>query len=325
MGTLKKAAGIACIIMCTATTMAGATFHPGDRGTQITAIQQALADSGSNVSVDGDYGTGLTQAVKDFQASHGLDVDGVIGAQTYKAIMGTDMPDNQCGHFVQKVFSDSYGQGNAAPAAASDAVVTSDNAVSVIQQKLADDGYDVSVDGVFGSGTERAVRKFQTSHGLDADGVVGNQTFYALTGQQLPTAPVRRFSESTYSSNGYASSTQQSILGTANQFIGVPYVFGGSTPAGFDCSGFTRYVYSAAGIDLPRSADEQYLVGRFVDYSDLQPGDLVFFTTYTSGVSHAGIYLGDNKFISATNSGISIDNMRSGYWSARYVGARRVI
>ena len=98
------------------------------------------------------------------------------------------MPDNQCGHFVQKVFSDSYGQGNAAPAAASDAVVTSDNAVSVIQQKLADDGYDVSVDGVFGSGTERAVRKFQTSHGSQAHTESG-KIDRCIKKKSVPTLP----------------------------------------------------------------------------------------------------------------------------------------
>ena len=69
MGTLKKAAGIACIIIWSATALAGATFHPGDRGDQITAIQQALIANGSDITADGDYGTGMTQAVKNFQAN----------------------------------------------------------------------------------------------------------------------------------------------------------------------------------------------------------------------------------------------------------------
>ena len=93
MNRLKKA-GIACMIMMTMTASAGATFHPGDRGDQITAIQQGLAAAGLSVTADGDYGTSTTQAVKDFQASHGLDADGIVGAQTYAAIMGTAMPDN---------------------------------------------------------------------------------------------------------------------------------------------------------------------------------------------------------------------------------------
>lgn len=324
MDRLKKVAGIACIIIWSATALAGATFHPGDRGDQITAIQQALIANGSDITADGDYGTGMTQAVKNFQANHGLEADGIVGAETYKAIMGTDMPANQSGHFVQKIFNDSYGSASSNTAISTE-TATAENVVVLIQKGLVSNGYDIAIDGVYGSGTESAVRQFQASHDMDVDGIVGSRTFYALTGQQLPTAPVRRFSDSTYTNNGYSSSVSQSILGIANQFIGVPYVFGGSSPSGFDCSGFTRYVYSAVGIDLPRMADEQFAVGNFVNQSDLQPGDLVFFETYTSGVSHAGIYIGDNKFISATSSGIKVDSLRSGYWSARYVGAKRIV
>jgi len=318
MNRLKKA-GIACMIMMTMTASAGATFHPGDRGDQITAIQQGLAAAGLSVTADGDYGTSTTQAVKDFQASHGLDADGIVGAQTYAAIMGTAMPDNTCSQFVQKKGLPDSDAGSTAPA------VTADNEVSVIQQTLANDGYSVSVDGVFGKGTEAAIKDFQSQHGLDMDGVVGPQTFYALTGQQLPTGPVKR-SDGAGGGSGYYSSSLGQIVGIANQYIGVPYVYGGNTPSGFDCSGFTRYVFSAVGIDLPRAADEQYGVGSSVSYANLRPGDLVFFATGYSGISHAGIYIGNNQFISATlSSGVSIDNLGSGYWSARYVGAKRVL
>ena len=72
-------------------------------------------------------------------------------------------------------------------------------------------------------------------------------------------------------------------------------------------------------------ADEQYNVGYDVSRSYLQPGDLVFFTTYLPGVSHVGIYIGDNQFINASNSGVSIDSLDSRYWSSRYIGAKRVM
>lgn len=115
------------------------------------------------------------------------------------------------------------------------------------------------------------------------------------------------------------------LVSTANKYVGVPYVFGGNTPSGFDCSGFTRYVFSHNGINLPRMADEQYRIGSAVSRSELIPGDLVFFSTYEPGASHAGIYVGDNQFISATSSGgIRVDSMDSGYWASRYVGAKRV-
>ena len=196
----------------------------------------------------------------------------------------------------------------------------------MIQQALANNGYTVDVDGVFGVGTEQAIRQFQADHGLETDGIVGQSTFYALTGQSLPNGPIRRFGNGGY--NGLPrveSPAATHILDIANQYIGVPYIFGGSTPSGFDCSGFTRYVYSAAGIDLPRSADEQYDVGYSVSMANLQPGDLVFFSTYDSGISHVGIYIGNHQFINAASDGVSISDMDSSYWAARYIGAKRVM
>jgi cell wall-associated NlpC family hydrolase len=117
------------------------------------------------------------------------------------------------------------------------------------------------------------------------------------------------------------------IVNEAKQHIGVEYVFGGSSPSGFDCSGFVRYVYKQAGIKLPRSSADQYEVGKTVSKGDLEPGDLVFFSgTYKSGISHAGIYVGDNKFISASSSkGIKIDSLKGGYWGPKYTGTKRVL
>ena len=113
-----------------------------------------------------------------------------------------------------------------------------------------------------------------------------------------------------------------------NLYIGVPYVFGGTTPKGFDCSGFIRYVLGKVGIDLPRTSSDQYKTGKSVSKADLQPGDLVFFEkTYNkAGVTHSGIYIGNNNFISATSSkGIKIDSLSSTYWGPKYYGAKRVI
>lgn len=117
------------------------------------------------------------------------------------------------------------------------------------------------------------------------------------------------------------------LLDCAKQYTGVPYHFGGSTPSGFDCSGYLRYVFKeSCGIELPHAADEQYSLGENVKQNNLQPGDLVFFTTYESGISHSGIYVGDGKFISATtSSGVAIADMTSGYWHNRYCGAKRVL
>ena len=116
------------------------------------------------------------------------------------------------------------------------------------------------------------------------------------------------------------------IIATAKQYIGVPYVWGGSTPSGFDCSGFVQYVFARHGITLPRTSRDQYSVGTWVSKSNLQPGDLVFYNTSGSGVSHLGIYIGNGQFIHASSSkGVMISEMSNSYWSARYYGARRIL
>lgn len=188
--------------------------------------------------------------------------------------------------------------------------------VAAIQSQLNALGYNAGpADGSFGSLTKNAVRAFQSDRGLETDGVVGSTTYRMLMGRDIP---VSRSSSSVY--------TARRIVQTALGYSGVPYSFGGNTPDAFDCSGFTRYVFSAYGVYLPRAADEQYNVGRSVSYSRLQAGDLVFFSTYTDGVSHVGIYLGSGQFISATTSrGVAVDSLDSSYWGSRYIGARRVL
>lgn len=126
--------------------------------------------------------------------------------------------------------------------------------------------------------------------------------------------------------NNTGSTLASRIIATSKKYIGVPYLWGGTTPKGFDCSGFVQYVFNAHGISLPRTSREQYTVGTYISTSNLQPGDLVFFNTSGSGVSHVGLYIGDGQFIhSASSKGIVIANLFSTYWMNYYLGARRVL
>ncbi|SPF38778.1 NlpC/P60 family protein [Candidatus Desulfosporosinus infrequens] len=118
----------------------------------------------------------------------------------------------------------------------------------------------------------------------------------------------------------------QQILSFAAQFQGLPYVWGGTTPSpGFDCSGYVQYVYQHAGISLNRTSEQQFNDGVPVSRSELQPGDIVFFHTYSSGASHVGIYAGNNTMLDSSNGGVSYDDMTNSYWASRYLGARRVV
>ena len=186
--------------------------------------------------------------------------------------------------------------------------------VAEIQGELASMGYDVTADGDFGPATAEAVKAFQRSQGIEADGCVGPATYSALLGKGMP--------EISRGSN-YIS---RRVTQTAMQYMGVPYVFGGTTPGGFDCSGYVRYVFAQAGISLPRMADEQYEAGLPISTSELVPGDLVFFSTYTYGASHVGIYIGDGNFIHASSSrGVSIASLDGSYWVSTYIGSRRIM
>lgn len=121
---------------------------------------------------------------------------------------------------------------------------------------------------------------------------------------------------------------RNSVVESTQDYKGTPYKYGGTTPAGFDCSGFVLYIFKKFDIKLPRVSGDQAKAGEAVEKDDLLPGDIVYFKeTPKSKVFHSGIYIGDNEFISSTSSdGIRIDSLDDPYyWGKRYAGARRVI
>ena len=131
-----------------------------------------------------------------------------------------------------------------------------------------------------------------------------------------------------------SSSSNSDIAATAKQYLGTGYVYGGASPRGFDCSGFTMYVYSQHGYSLPHSATSQWQSGlgtRVYSISELQPGDLVFFNDPSRNAGkacpHAGIYTGDGQFIHSSSSrsgGVIVSSLTSGYYNTYFVGGIQV-
>jgi cell wall-associated NlpC family hydrolase len=143
-----------------------------------------------------------------------------------------------------------------------------------------------------------------------------------LSGVQVPVADGLGVSASTPEGSTVAPpNVHGGVVGIAMRYLGVPYVWGGSTPRGFDCSGFVSYVFAQIGVSVPHSSYSQFGMGTAISINALQPGDLVFFT----GASHVGIYIGGGQFIHAPHTGdvVKISSL-SGYYSSNFAGARRI-
>ena len=167
----------------------------------------------------------------------------------------------------------------------------------------------------------RAVAAIAATTGLAVAGSVGAQQSMLLNeGPMAGTSAAAQAEEQPVRSG-------QFIADFALQFVGYPYVWGGNTPAGFDCSGFTQYVtLQTVGYDIGHASQGQMGYGTWVDAGDLQPGDLVFFAnTYGPGITHTGVYIGDGQFVHSENSntGVVISWLWSDYYGGHYAGAMR--
>ena len=279
-----------CLILAAFVGVLGASvqgaYQYGDTGSEIVAIQKKLIAAGYKARETGEYDANTKWAVRLYQKDQGLPVDGILGDTTYKKLMGKPMP--SATKTVSKVKE-----------------ISKKDAELLAKIQAKKEGNSKAIT------TSVKQQKKPTTQGKPATVQVKHKVTNH-TAQPLRTVPV--------------SGNVKEILTYANTFTGVPYKFGGTTPAGFDCSGYIRHIFQKVGVQLPRQADEQYTVGKKVEKQNLQPGDLVFFETYEPGVSHSGIYIGDGQFISATSSsGVAVADIDDSYWGPRYVGAKRVL
>ena len=270
--------------------------HSRARSAGVTHVQHRLLRFGSRggavarvqralgIPADGIFGPQTRRVVLRYQAHHGLLVDGIVGPQTRAALFR-----RTGAHYIRAWW------------------------VAPVQRALG-----VSVDGLYGPITRAAVRRYQERHGLLVDGIVGPQTLGSLG--------IRRGGHRHSGGNGGApapTSRGARAAAIAKRYVGVPYRWGGSSPAtGFDCSGFVMYVYAKVGVSLPHNAAAQYRYGRPVSRAHLAAGDLVFF----DGLGHVGIYVGRGRFIHAPHTGdaVKISSLHDSWYASTWVGARRL-
>ena len=291
-----------------------------DRGPAVAALQRALG-----ITADGDFGPVTLHAVKHFQAAHGLLVDGQVGPHTRAALHL-----RASGDFVHEQPANGHRRHAPSHHRAGHGVMIVIRlhdvgpAVAALQRALG-----ITADGEFGQITLHAVKQFQRRHGLLVDGQVGPNTRAAL---HLPASSDFHHRTGGWSTGGgthhrhhqgggTSGSLGQRAVALAMRELGTPYVWGGESPSGFDCSGLVWYVYGKLGVSLPRVAAAQYGAGRHVARSALRAGDLVFF----DHLGHVGIYIGGGRFIHAPHTGTVVQiSSLTGWYSETYVGATRV-
>lgn len=178
--------------------------------------------------------------------------------------------------------------------------------------------YNVIASGFLqGKNQEESISSGNRENGEPASASVNMQT------PRVTRESISNQNQQSSTSIGANGQNVSQVVETSQKYIGVPYVPGGVSPTGFDSSGFIQYVFNQHGISLPRSTGDLFNVGTTV--KDLVPGDLVFFNTSGTGVSHVGIYIGNGRFISTTvNKGVKVDHLEDSYWAPKYMGAKRL-
>ena len=291
-------------------------YYPGDRADAIKEIQQKLKDLEyyEYDNITGYFGPVTEEAVRRFQSVNGLEVDGVVGANTMELLNS-----GKAKYFI--IYPGDEG-----------------DYVKELQTRLKELNYfSGSTTGYFGSVTEEAVKAFQKKNGLTVDGKVGKNTrekLYSSSAKKNATSSSQKNNSNKQSSNKQSGSNKQSLINKAVSLakaqVGKPYGWGKEGPSSFDCSGLVYYILRNCGestsrmnaLSFSRNSEWQ----KISSIGSLQAGDLVFFKSDTSSsVNHAGIYIGGNQIVHASQSAKKVVvSSFSAYYKRNFVCGRRV-
>lgn len=298
----------------------GEVITYGENSEIVRHIQYKLQKLGHYADqLDGQYGLLTEHAVKGLQSSVHVDVTGQMDQATMKQLLYEEKKAD-----IDAVRSEmdqiTYGDEN--------------ENVTAVQEILFYHGYyQGDLDGIYGPLTEEAIQKAEAELYPEQDmqaekkeKEATNETVKEPEQKNKAKAeskPEKERKENEVVTVEYTNDSSQ-IIQTAKQFIGTSYVWGGTSPDGFDCSGYIQYVYEESGVTIPRTVAEIWNFASPVEEPSV--GDLVFFETYQAGPSHLGIYLGNGDFIHAgSSSGVEISNLNAtSYWKDRYLGAKRI-
>ncbi|MBM7569880.1 NlpC/P60 family protein [Aquibacillus albus] len=299
----------------------------GEHSDAVRVLQHKLNQlSYYDKEIDGEYGVLTEYALKKFQYEHDLTVTGQADIETLSVIKRVEKE-----KYLQPLTSikETYHPGDKG------------EDIAKLQEALYYFGYyKAEVDGIYGPITDQALKNFQRDEGLEVEEEINekivNKVFTAesttdSTSQESKSTPKqttqtqekKTISKKVQKVPEEANYAVSELITVAKQHIGTPYIWGGTTPNGFDCSGYIKYIFKKLGIQLPRTVSEIWNITKPVN--NLSVGDFVFYQTYKPGPSHMGVYLGDGKFIHAGESrGVEISEMSDSYWTQRYLGAKRL-
>ncbi|GAB6439288.1 hypothetical protein CON36_36320 [Bacillus cereus] len=258
------------------------------RGNDVLKVQKDLKDLKlyTTSGVDGIYGPISKKAVIKFQQNEGILVDGIVGPQTKQHL--SDVMDSKTSNSSTRTQQPAQ---QVAQPVQQEVQKPIEQAAQPVQQES--------------QPVQQAVQQPETDTAVEQ--------------------PVQETQNTEQASAAQESSIGQGMVDHALNDIGIPYVWGGNTHSGFDCSGFVLHLLKEQGITgLPRNSADIYNHGTYVERDNLQPGDVVFFkNTYRPGISHLGVYIGNNEFVHAGDNGVQKSSLDNSYFAPRYAGAKR--